>query len=80
MAYAKSTIIFSPFQQGIRRALCKNMKTIVITESHRKITGSCTDCYLTWDDLREKGWKVNLPMYWEGRGRGFRAAIEMVEK
>lgn len=49
-----------------------------ITDSHRKITGSRTDCYLAWDDLRKKGWKVHRAIYWEGRGRGFHAAIEMV--
>lgn len=56
------------------------MKTIDISGSHRKITGSCTDCYLAWDDLRKKGWKVHRTMYWERRGRTFNAAIEMVRK
>lgn len=56
------------------------MKTINLTETHVKITGSCTECYNAWDDLRRKGWKVHRPMYWGGRGRGFHAALEMVKK
>lgn len=56
------------------------MKTIDLTGAHRKITGSCIDCYLAWDDQCKKGWKVHRAIYWEGRGRGFRAAIEMVQK
>lgn len=55
------------------------MKTIDFTASHRKITGSCDECYLAWDDLRKKGWKVHKAMYWEGRGRWRHAAIEMVK-
>lgn len=35
------------------------MKTINFTDAHRKITGSRTDCYLAWDDLREKGLNVH---------------------
>ena len=56
------------------------MKTIAITDSHVKITGSCTECYNAWDDLRKKGWKVHRPLYWERRGRAFNAAIDMVKK
>lgn len=55
------------------------MKSTMITTEHLKVTGSCDECFSAWNDLRRKGWKVSKPMYWEGRGRGFHAAIEFVK-
>lgn len=55
------------------------MRTAMLCADQLKVTGSCTECYLAWNDLRRKGWKVMKPLYWEGRGRGFHAAIEFIK-
>lgn len=47
--------------------------------NHLKVTGSSGDCVKAWEKLRREGWKVSKPLYWEGRGRSFRAAIEFVK-
>ena len=54
------------------------MTVIHVSESQRKVTGSCDECYVAWNTLRRQGWKVSQPIYWEGRGRGLHAAIEFV--
>ncbi len=43
------------------------------------ITGSCDECAAGWNAMR-RGWAVTKAMHWVGRGKTYRAAIELTRK
>lgn len=55
------------------------MDTQLITPEHIRVLGSVTECYEAWDGHRRQGWRVLKPLYYQGKGKGFKAVIDLAK-